>query len=241
MSINTANLSCKKLSIPQAEGRDASGRIWVREPYEIECQEEFARDARGDLIVVNRDRARELAKEVGWRFPTATEDMILSEGPEYSERSDFPLGLWQFTDTGLLVPQGISPDHTVTHYCNNNHRNYWPRIVTENGRRAGELLVPEGEGRIVSELSVFGPPSETADYAERIEGKKTHFYFDPKLKVIDVLRSMSRGLSRFYFTTDASHRHSRSGLRGCFRLVRGRVARYKVIGSARAHDEAVYA
>jgi hypothetical protein len=55
---------------------------------------------------------------------------------------------WQWTETGLRVPKGRKADKYET---DPQGRKYWVREVLEGNEAVGEILVPEGGGRLVAE------------------------------------------------------------------------------------------
>lgn len=67
----------------------------------------------------------------------------------------------QWTITGLRVPQGLDPQHFDV---DAEGRKYWRRIVLMDDKEVGEMFVPEGNNRAVSESdSVYGIPRTTID------------------------------------------------------------------------------
>jgi len=85
--------------------------------------------------------------------------------------------MWQWTETGLRVPKGRKADAYET---GSQGRKYWPRVVLLADKEVGEILVPEGSGRLVAEWDkVFGVPRvtiENKDFPHK--PYTTHFHFN---------------------------------------------------------------
>ncbi|MFH0890150.1 MAG: hypothetical protein V1836_03370 [Candidatus Aenigmatarchaeota archaeon] len=82
---------------------------------------------------------------------------------------------WQWTDTGLRVPEGRDPGK----YETIDGRKYWARIVLIGDKEVGEILVPEGRGRVISKWNeVFGLPAETEDVNFAHSPYTTFFWFN---------------------------------------------------------------
>ena len=218
-------LQMQKLVVPELR----TGR-YLRDQAEIEYSPALVRDKNGNVIVnVNRDKARELAASMGGRLSTAAEEQVLSEkgykNAAFNDnfaRNSQKTYFWQWTDTALLKPKGKKKYYRHL----KNGREYWLRLVAEGGEVVGELWVPQGNGRVVRELSVYGLPSETVD--EHRGGTETHWYFDPSLDEAAVLRGRIWDVvHRDCFGLDADHRPSHSS--GGFRLVRGARPSYEKI------------
>ena len=91
---------------------------------------------------------------------------------------------WQWTETGLRVPKGHDPNKYET---DSQGRKYWPRIVLIGDREVGEVLVPEGNGRVVVEWDeVFGLAKITEDIPYLHKGYTTHSWFDPMPRKDDI-------------------------------------------------------
>jgi len=86
---------------------------------------------------------------------------------------------WQWTDTGLRIPKGHKPDK---HETDPQGRKYFPRIVLIGDAEEGEVLVPEGSGRVVVDWDeTFGIPRVTSNREGDMkpDNHTTHFWFDP--------------------------------------------------------------
>ena len=86
---------------------------------------------------------------------------------------------WQWTGTGLRVPKGREASRYET---DSQGREYYRRIVLIEDQEVGEILVPEGEGRVVVEWDeVFGMPRVTSSSEGdmRYNNYTTHFWFKP--------------------------------------------------------------
>src|SRR3989344_5903137 len=93
----------------------------------------------------------------------------------FSRGSD-KIYMWQWTETGLRVPKGRQADAYET---DGEGRKYFPRIVLIGDQEVGEILVPEGGGRVAVEWDeVFGLPRVTEDIAYPHEPHTTHFWFN---------------------------------------------------------------
>ncbi len=83
---------------------------------------------------------------------------------------------WQWTETGLRVPKGRNPAKYET---DSNGRKYWAREFLIGDKVVGEILVPEGNGRIVVAWDeVSGLPRVTEDIAFPHKPYTTHFWFN---------------------------------------------------------------
>jgi hypothetical protein len=232
----------KMETLKLGETKDGAGNI--RRAYDIAYSFGLARDSEGKVIVnVTRDQAREIAKAAGYRLSTASEEYELSEnGIEHVAFND-AFGrnpeheyFWNHTDTGLLKPKGQKSDYVKKE----KGRTYHLRIVTEGGKKVGEIWVPEGNGKTIREWSVFGLPTETVDGKEHKDGTETHFYFEPSLEEIAVLRRRRwRDAHEHCFGLRATGEPSRSYSSGSFRLVRGSLPEYegKVISPVKENED----
>ena len=146
------------------------------------------------------DTEKEIQKDI--RISLASEDLAIQLGleragidPRKAEvfndifgRNDTNWYAFQWTKTGLRVPKGYKADK---HETDSQGRKYWPRIVLIEDHEIGEILVPEGNGRVVPKPSnpnnyeevwdeVFGMPRITSDKDGdmKLENHTTHFYFD---------------------------------------------------------------
>lgn len=84
---------------------------------------------------------------------------------------------WQWTETGFRVPKGREADKYET---DTQGRKYWIRIILDGDKEVGEVLVPEGGGRLVAEWDeVSGVPRvtiENRDFPHK--PYTTHFWFN---------------------------------------------------------------
>lgn len=86
------------------------------------------------------------------------------------------LFLHQLTRTGLRVPEGQNPSQ----YDIYDKNKYWTRILLDDDIEVCEVMVPEGNNRLVTEFNeVAGIPSETVDMNYDHAPYTTHFSFDP--------------------------------------------------------------
>ena len=82
---------------------------------------------------------------------------------------------WQWTETGLRVPKG----HDSTKYEYHQGRKHWAREVLIGKDVVGEVLVPEGNNRVVVEWDeVFGLPRATENIDFPHTPHTTHFWFN---------------------------------------------------------------
>ncbi len=97
-------------------------------------------------------------------------DDLFARGPD-------KIYLWQWTETGLRVPQGRKADKFKT---DAQGRKYWAMIVLDDDKEVGEVLVPEGGGRLVAEWDeVFGIPRVTIENQDwPHKPYTTHFWFN---------------------------------------------------------------
>lgn len=207
----------------------ATAAGYERGERNIEYSPALVRDIEGNVIVnITRDQARELLAPAGFRPSTAAEEHELSKRgyidavfDDTWARNTEKKYFWNWTDTGLLKTGDVKTK---------SGRTYWLRTVTEGGNPVGELWVPEGNGKVVKEWSAFGLPTETA--GEHCNESETHFYFNPDLDNIAVLRCRHWSGARsscFYLGAGCGPSYSSSD--GGVRQVRGVVAVYKNIGS----------
>lgn len=114
-------------------------------------------------------------------------------------RNDDKRYFWQWTATGLRVPKGREPN---AYEVDKRGRKYWVRIWLIGNSEIGEILVPEGNGRIVAHTpdvrdvwdEVSGLPTVTDGLRWPHNPYTTHFWFDPNLEEVAVGRG-SRGHS----------------------------------------------
>lgn len=126
----------------------------------------------------------------GYRMSTAAEELAIQLGlekagqdPRQVEAFNDILAInnndwhaWQWTETGLCVPEGRDPNKYQT---DSHGRKYWARIVLIGNERVGEIIVPQGGGRVIVEWDeVFGLPKTTEDITWPHTPYTTHFWFD---------------------------------------------------------------
>ena len=145
----------------------------------------------------------------GVRPTTADEDLSLQlelekqgKDPRQAEvfddlfgRKNNELYAFQWTLTGLRVPERVDPEYSQIE----SGRKYYPRKVLVGGREVGEVLVPEGGGRVVTAWNkVFGIPAETSNSPEDTKIKKhtTHFYFNNDPRVDEVSKHKDVAVAR---------------------------------------------
>lgn len=94
--------------------------------------------------------------------------------------------IWQWTSTRLCVPKGKVPSVYET---DSQGRKYWVRTVYANDRKVGEILVPEGRGRLITKWDeVFGIPQVTEEDKWPHPLYTTHFWFSPESSEVAVMR-----------------------------------------------------
>ena len=176
-----------KLVIPATSSSYPSLGVTYRHPrHEIEYSPR--------LVLTGKDYyASKAGVPEGFRMSTAAEELAIQRGLKRSGKdprkeavfndlfggnaSPFLYG-WKWTETGLRVPKGWDP---AKHERHPDGREYWVRELLIGDEVIGEILVPEGNGRVAVEWDeVFGIPRVT----ERIELKHgphmTQFWFNPK-------------------------------------------------------------
>src|SRR3989338_5373048 len=92
--------------------------------------------------------------------------------------------MWQWTETGLRVPKGMEASK---YEIDAQGRKYWARIVLDGDKEVGEILVPEGGGRLVAEWDeVFGVPRTTIENRDfPHKPYTTHFWFNETPRLDD--------------------------------------------------------
>ncbi len=177
------------------------------------------------------------SKPTDGRMSTAAEELALQLGLERSgkdprqagvfndlfARNDSHLYIWQWTETGLRVPKGREADIYET---DGQGRKYWAREVLIGDNVVGEILVPEGNRRVVVAWDeVFGVPSATEDIAWPHNPYTTHSWFNPNLNKEDVAvgrwGGWLRGVDGGCLAVDADVARSLASSGGGFRPVRG--------------------
>lgn len=126
----------------------------------------------------------------GYRLSTASEERALQRAIEETGKDPRKAKIfddlfarnkekwyaWQWTETGLRVPKAYKSDK---HEKDEQGRKYWPRIVLIGNEKVGEVLVPEGSGRVIVEWDeVFGIPRVTENIVWFHKGYNTHFWFN---------------------------------------------------------------
>lgn len=128
----------------------------------------------------------------GLRMTTAGEELAIQLAIERADRDprkaiifrdlfarglDEKIYMWQLTETGLRVPKGREASKYET---DAQGRKYWARIVLDGDKEVGEILVPEGGGRLAAEWDeVFGVPRVTIENQHLPhEPYTTHFWFN---------------------------------------------------------------
>jgi len=179
----------------------------------------------------------------GYRMSTAAEELAIQlalerEGkdPRKSEvfndlfaRGPDKIYMWQWTETGLRMPKGRDPKSYET---DPQGRKYWVRMLLIGDEEQGEVMVPEGGGRIVpytEDLSdvwdeVSGLPRVTAESGNEYDNHTTHFWFNPNMEEGAVGRWgiwLHDGGREGCLRVDAHYGRSGVDSRGGFRLVRG--------------------
>lgn len=108
------------------------------------------------------------------------------EAPEFNDlfaRNDEKRYLWLLTGTGLRAPKGWEDGR----YETIKGEKFYPRIVVEFDKEEGHVMIPVGEGRLITQFNeAFGLPSETQEIAYPHKGHYIHFWFDPKEKEVAV-------------------------------------------------------
>ena len=125
------------------------------------------------------------------RMSTAAEELAIQRGLERDDkdprkeavfddlfgRNDSHVRIWQWTETGLRVPAGRDPNKYET---DRQGRKYWARKLLLGDEVVGEILVPEGNGRVVAEWDeVSGLPSVTENIDFPHNPYTTHLWFNP--------------------------------------------------------------
>ncbi|MEM7819438.1 MAG: hypothetical protein QXD48_01260 [Candidatus Aenigmatarchaeota archaeon] len=171
----------------------------------------------------------------GYRMSTAAEELALQLylerygiDPRKAKIFDDLFGrdiessyVWQWTETGLRVPHGFRADK---YEKDAKGRKYWPRIVLLEDKEVGEILIPEGHGRVVVEWDeVFGLPKVTEDIEWPHKPFTTHFWFRPEDDDLAVRRGgfWHDDMSKWCLYVDAICKRVEEGSYGGFRLVHG--------------------
>lgn len=141
---------------------------------------------------------------------------------------------WQWTATGLRVPPGRQPN---AYEVDKQGRKYWVRILLIGNAEIGEVLVPEGNGRVVPHTSdvrdvwdeLSGLPTVTEMLRWPHHPYTTHFWFDPNLEEVAVGRG-ARGHSEAGECLDVLADCPRLGAAEytAFRLVQGVLPKIQV-------------
>src|SRR5262249_55540647 len=115
-------------------------------------------------------------------------------------RNDDQRYYWQWTATALRVPLGRRPE---AYEVDKQGRRYWVRMLVSGNEEVGEVLVPEGNGRVVPHKTgvtdvwdeVSGLPTVTEPLIWPHSPYTTHFWFDPAMPETAVGRG-ARGPSQ---------------------------------------------
>ncbi len=175
----------KKFIVPSASSNyPAQGKAYMREGYQIEYLPNLVRtgcdyyDSKYGIIY-------------GVRMSTAAEELAIQLSLERVDQDPRQGGVlkdiftrkfhhryaWQWTETGLRVPVCRDPNKYET---DNQGRKYWRRTVLIGDEEVGEILVPEGHGRVVVEWDeVFGLPKVTEGTSWPHNSYTTHSWFEP--------------------------------------------------------------
>ncbi|MBI3413205.1 MAG: hypothetical protein HY051_03940 [Candidatus Aenigmarchaeota archaeon] len=150
-----------------------------------------------------------------------------NESHVYIWRNELPVYIWQLTETGLRVPKGCDPHKYET---NGQGDKYWVRELLIGNNAIGEILVPEGNGRVVVEWDeLSGLPSVTKDCDIHLPHAPytTHSWFnenpskDSRSKHRDVAVVWLRGGGEGWLEVNADSARSTAKWDGAFRPVRG--------------------
>ncbi len=152
-------------------------------------------------------------------------------------KNDSKIYMFQWTATGLRVPKGRDP---IKYERDRLGEKYWIRELLIEDQVAGEISVPEGNGRFVVEWDgVSGLPSATRDNHPRIP-YVTQFWFDPNSMIdeksgqkdVAVVRACgwSRSGGGMNLAVVADYSRSSVGEKDGFRLVMGSMPKIKRIG-----------
>ncbi|MBI4015150.1 MAG: hypothetical protein HY362_00295 [Candidatus Aenigmarchaeota archaeon] len=215
-----------------------SGRLDILKGYNLEM------DPRLTITGKNLYKSRELVPK-DFRISTAAEELALQLAEEAAgkdprqatvfddlfARNEGQVYVFQWTETGLRVPKGTQPEYFQT---DSNGSKYYPRIVLIGDKEVGEVLVPEGDGRVVTKWDkVFGLPAETESIKFPHTPYTTHFRFnsnpqkDPVSGQQDVAVGRRSNWPHFEnercLNVDSDYERWGAGSDGGFRLVRGSV------------------
>ncbi len=134
----------------------------------------------------------------GVRMSTAAEELAIQRGMEMSGKDPRRGGefkdiftrnghhwyAWQWTETGLRVPAGRDPNKYET---DEQGRKYWAREVLIGKDVIGEVLVPEGNWRVVTEWDeVSGIPKVTEEIGRHHTPYISHFRFNPDTQIDNI-------------------------------------------------------
>ncbi len=184
MAIATPELK-ERLNVPAASSSyPALGNSYNRAGYPIEYSSRLVRTGRDYY-----DSKTQIPE--GQRMSTATEELAIQLGLEKAgqdprkasvfddlfAKNESKIYMWQWTETGLRVPKGYKADKFEK---DGQGRKYWPRTVLIGDKEIGEMLVPEGAGRVAVEWDeVFGIPKATEEIDWPHKPYTTHFWFNP--------------------------------------------------------------
>ncbi|MBI3190785.1 hypothetical protein HYZ41_03715 [archaeon] len=145
------------------------------------------------MSTAGEELAIQLALERAGKDPRKAKifDDLFARGPD-------KVYMWQWTETGLRVPKGRE---AVKYEIDAQGRKYWARIVLDGDKEVGEILVPEGGGRLAAEWDeVFGIPRvtiENQDFPHK--PYTTHFWFNATPNLDDTSGHYDVAVGRWSF------------------------------------------
>ncbi len=176
----------------------ALGLAYRQKGYEIQYADRLVHLPDQDFYVVSRFLE---GLGDGRRMSTAAEELAIQlqleragqdprTAPAFDDlfgRNDDGRYFWQWTATGLRVPEGRDP---TVYEKDEKGRKYWVRILVIGNTEIGEVLVPEGNGRVVPHTpdvrdvwdEATGLPTITEPIKWPHAPCTTHFWFDPNFK-----------------------------------------------------------
>jgi hypothetical protein len=153
-------------------------------------------------------------------------------------RNDDNVYVWQWTSTGLRVPKRSTPnyDPDTPDHTDGQGRKYWVKELLAGDKVIGEVLVPEGNGRVIVEWDpVTGLPLVTSNNEAdmKYENHDSHWWYfnsnpdiDSNTGKQDVAVRRGSTIWRPYvhdgcLGVDAEIKRFGPGLGGSFRPVQG--------------------
>lgn len=196
----------KRIRIERGRSRyPALGLAYRRSAYEIVFADRLLPVPNQDFYVLQRFVD---GLGAGRRISTAAEELAIQLKFERADqdprnalvfddlfaRNEDKKYFWQWTATGLRVPEGRTP---LVYETDAKGRKYWVRILVVGNEEIGEVLVPEGNGRVVPHTpdvrdvwdEVTGLPTVTEPIKWPHAPYTTHFWFDPNLNEVAVGRA----------------------------------------------------